>query len=731
MVLGLGDEDHMNAGSLIARSRSWMRSIARRDRLESEMQAELAHHLEQLTADLNRAGYSPEEAARRARIALGGTMTHREEMRASLGLKWWDELLADLRYAARLLRKSPSFTLIAAGSLALAIGANSTIFAVGRQMLFGKVTIPHPEQLRLLRWVGDDKRIGMSTWGEDDSWPGGSSAPIFPYPIFETLKAANHDMGDIVAFKNDTMNATIHGDAQQATVIMVSGNFYEQMQVRVQAGRPIQPSDDARPGGGPVVIISDGLWQRKYGRSPAVLGQVIRVNQQLMTIIGVNPRGFTGIDGAMESPDLFVPITMLPVIDPKSWSKQPLLTSPKVFWVHMAARAKPGVSDAAAQAALGARFEAALRATLTIKDGRTLPHLRVTDGSRGLHVGEEDIARPIYVLFGFTALLLLLACVNVANLLLARGAQRQRELNVRMAMGARRVRIVRQLFTESLLLASLGGAGGVLLSIAGRNVLPRLMANPWENSDVSIPFDWRAFAFTLLVTFATAAVFGLLPAWLATRNDVSSQLKESAHHATRRHKAWSGKGIVALQIALSTVLVIGAGVFLHTVIKLNSIDVGFNPSHVLLFDLEPPESKYAGSKGVELYQQMEQKIGALPGVESASPAITSMLAGGRTNSEFVTEDKSPDGNNAAEDMNHAHSYRCRPWLRPAGDHDFSEGGSHQPRAGARAVRQRQPHRQALSHRRPGGWVDPNRRRVCRRALPGSEGRATASLLSAL
>jgi predicted permease len=638
-------------GRVVAGVRSWVRSVMRRERLEREMEAELAFHLEQLTADLNRAGYSPKEAARRARIALGGSMTHKEEMRASLGLTWWDELLADLRYAARLLKKSPSFTLIAAASLALAIGANSTIFAVGRQMLFGRVTVPHPETLRILQWVGDSKRIGIGSWGDNFTTPTGSGAHTFPYPVYEAMKAANRQMGDLVAFKGDTMNATVHGDAQQASVVMVSGNFYEQMQVRVQVGRPIQPSDDMRPGGGPVVVISDGLWQRKYGRSPAVLGQVIRVNQQLMTIIGVNPRGFTGISDAMESPDLFVPITMQPVIDPKGWSKVPLLTAPKMFWVNISARIKPGVSDATAQAALGTKFEATLRASLVVKDGETLPHLRVADGSRGMHLGDEDIAKPLYVLFGFTALLLLLACVNVANLLLARGAERQRELNVRMALGARRGRIVRQLFTESLLLASLGGAGGVLLSFAGRNVLPRLMANPWDTSEVNIPFDWRVFAFTLLVTFATAALFGLLPAWLAARRDVSTQLKESGHQATRRHRALTSKGVVALQIALSTILVIGAGVFLHTVIKLDSVDVGFDPHHLLLFDLQPPEAKYAGSKGVGLNQQLEQKLAALPGVESVSPATISLIGSGAMNSEFNTEDKSPDGKNPAEDMN--------------------------------------------------------------------------------
>ena len=637
--------------SLFAELKSWLRAITHRRRLESEMEAELAEHLENRTADLMRAGMMREQAARQARVELGPALMHKEEMRASLGLRWLDELSGDLRYAVRLLRKSPGFTLIAAGSLALAIGANATIFAVGKQMLFGRVTVPHPDELRILYWLGDKNTPGFSGWGEWDSAPnGGTTAPIFSYPMYEQLRTENRELGDLVAFKDDSMNATVHGDAQRAEVDLVSGNFYDQMQVQVQLGRPLQPSDDRQP----VAVISDGLWQREYGRSPAVIGQTMRVNQQAMTIVGVNPRGFTGVKGAMESPDIFVPITMIEVLDPKSFARQSLFTAADILWVNIAARAKVGVKDEAAQAALGAKYEAATRATVKLKAGETLPVLRVQDGSRGLHVMDGEISKPIYVLFAFTVLLLLLACVNVANLLLARGAQRQREINVRMATGARRGRIMRQLFTESLLLAGLGGIGGLILSLAGRNLLPRLLEDPWETSHVQIPFDWRVFGFTLLVTFTTATIFGLLPAWLASRSEVSSQLKESSHQATRRHKAWGGKGIVALQIALSTMLVIGAGVFLRTVLRLNSVDLGFDPDHVLIFDIHPPMKKYADGKDVLLHKQLEQKITALPGVESVAQGAMPLVANSRSDTDFVTEDKAAELNltaNPPEDFN--------------------------------------------------------------------------------
>ena len=634
-----------------AELRSWLRSITHRSQLESDMEAELAQHLESRTEDLIRVGHTPQEASRIARIELGPALKHKEDMRTSLGLRWLDELAADLCYAARLLRKSPAFTLIAAGSLALAIGANATIFAVGKQILYGRVTVPHPEDLRLLRWIGDSKRAGMSGWGEwFDAPNGGTVSPIFPYPLYQQLRAANHELGDLMAFKDNRMNATVRGDAQNVEVLMVSGNFYEQMQVCVQAGRPLQPSDAQQPGAGTVAVISDGLWQSEFNRSPAAIGQTIRVNQQLMTIAGVNPRGFTGIKGAMDQPDIVVPITMQPVINPHT--KKSLLETTDFWWVNIAARIKPGIKDETAQAAFAGRFTPAARDVLKPKPDETLPQLQIVDGSRGLHAMDNALSKPIYVLFAFTVLLLLLACVNVANLLLARGSQRQRELNVRMAMGAARTRILRQLFTESLLLAALGGFGGLILSFAGRNLLPRLMQDPWEQQQTSIPFDWRVFAFTLLVTFATATIFGLLPAWLASRNDVSTQLKESSHQSTRRRKSWSGKGVVALQIALSTVLVIGAGIFLRTVTRLNSVDLGFQPDNVLLFDIHPPQQRYGEGKSVRLHQQLEQRIAVLPGVESVAPAAMPLAGGSMWNSGFFPEGGSAtDKDSPPEDTN--------------------------------------------------------------------------------
>ena len=301
----------------------------------------------------------------------------------------------------------------------------------------------------------------------------------------------------------------------------MSGNFFAALGVRPQLGRLLQPSDDAISGSGPVAVISDSLWQKQFGRSPSVLGQTVSLNQAVLTIVGVSPRGFTGAKNVQASPDLFVPISMQPVVDPKG--KTSLLTDPTLWWVNIVARTKPGVKDSEAEAAFNVQLQAAVRATTPLKAGETIPRLVLVDGSRGLHFADRIFRKPLFVLSGFTAFVVLLACANIANLLLARGAQRQREMSVRLAMGAGRARILRQLLTESLMLAALGGAGGLLFGYIGRSTLPLLMTNAWERSDAgsfSPPFDWGVFAFTVVVTLLTGIIFGLVPAWLAARSEV-------------------------------------------------------------------------------------------------------------------------------------------------------------------------------------------------------------------
>ena len=623
----------------LAQFTSWLRAMASRDKLEADMQAELQSHVDFLTEDLVRGSHTPADAARCARIALGSSARHKEDMRASLGLRWFDELSADLRYGVRILSKSPGFTAVAASSLALAIGANTTIFAVGKLLLFDRLDVPQPEQLRMLRWLGDGREAVHGMWGDFDPTPqGGTTSSVFSYPVYRQLRDHNDKLQNLIAFKEDGMNATIRGDAQRVNAAMVSGNFYAALNVHPQLGRALQPSDDAVPGAGTIAVISDGLWQREFGRSAAVLGQTVTLNQAVVTIVGVNPRGFTGTKNGQQPPDIFVPLSMQPVIDPKG--KTSLLTDPTLWWVNIVARAKPGVKDAEAQAALDIQLQAAVRATMTLAAGDTMPRIELVDGSRGLHYADRMFKKPVFVLSAFTGFVVLLACANIADLLLARGAQRQKEISVRLAMGAGRARILRQLLTESLLLAALGGAGGLLLSFVGRNALPKLLTNAWERSDlasVRSPFDWEVFVFTAAITLLTGIIFGIAPAWVATRAEVSSSLKETAQSATRRRKGVGGKAIVAFQIALSTLLVLGAGLFLRTVVKLNSVDVGFEADNLLLFEISPPARRYPAPKDVQLHQLLERQFAAVPGVEQVATGWIPYIADSMGNTDFLPE----------------------------------------------------------------------------------------------
>jgi len=646
----------MKAQEWLARSfaemLSWLRAFTHRGRLEREMDAELEHHLDALTADLIRAGQSPQEAARRARIALGTSLTHKEGMRASLGLRWIDELGGDLRYAVRILRKSPGFTAIAAVSLALAIGANTAIFSLAKVLLYDRLEIPNADGLKLLRWTGDDNVVAQSMWGDFDSSPGGGqTGSVFPYPVYCEMSLHPAGMQSLAGFKEDGMNATIRGTARRANVAEVTGNYYATLGVLPQIGRAIQPADDAIPLSGDVVVISDGLWSREFGRSPAALGQTITLNQQKLTIVGVNPPRFTGAKNVLESPDLFVPISLEPLLTVHR-QKESDLSNPDFWWLNVVGRVKPGVSESEAQQGLRVRFEAALRSLATIKAGNTIPRLELTNGSRGLHWEDRMFRKPVYVLLALTGLVLLLACANIANLLLARGAQRQREMSVRMAMGAGRTRVARQLLTESLLLALLGGCGGLLLGYLCRNALPSLLMNSWEESSIRVSFDWGVFACTTVIILATGVLFGLAPAWFAARTEVSSSLKESGQTTTRRRRGLSGKALVGLQVALSTLLVVGAGLFLRTLMALSSQDVGFNTDHLVLFEINPPSARYPAGKDIVLHQELERRIAALPGVQHESPASAAYIADSMDNSDFLPDGEKFDPHKReAEDIN--------------------------------------------------------------------------------
>jgi predicted permease len=618
--------------------KSWLRSLLRRGHLEQDMDEELRFHLEARSADLMREGLGPEEAIRQARLEFGPVATYKDEMRSSLNLRWVDDLWCDLRYAARILRKSPGFTAIAVGSLALAIGANTTIFSIANTMLYERLGVPNPEQLRLFTLIGDKNVAVHSSWGSWNRLPDGRAAfDSFTYPIYQQLKKDNRVLQDIFAFKDiGRANVTVDGEARAVQLELVSGNFYEQMQVTPALGRAILSSDDSVPSAGAVTVISDGFWQRSFGRSPNVIGKVINVNTIPVTIIGVNPRGFTGAKSVQSSPELFMPLSMIPLLHADMMGG-PLLSNTRVFWVQLMARTKREIPVVQAQIALNLAVSAAVRSTMTLKKDDTMPELTLDDGSRGLNFAAREFAKPIYVLLALVGFVLLLACANIANLMLARASARQREMGVRLALGAGRSRILRQVLTESLMISFMGGLAGLFFYLMGRSAVPKLFINAWEQPDLNLSFHWRVFLFTAAVTILTGIIFGLAPAWSATKAGLGTALKEGGKTATKHRKAWSGRAIVAFQVALSTMLVVGSALFIRTLINLNSIDPGFRADHLLLFDINPSSKQYPAPKDVALHVRLEEALRSVPGVQSVTLTDNPLVAGDMSTSDFIIE----------------------------------------------------------------------------------------------
>jgi predicted permease len=624
-------------GQLRSRLQSWLRAITSRSRLENEMDAELQFHLESYIADLVKHGVPQAEATRRAKIEFGGTAVHKEEMRASLGLRLWDDLWADLRYATRMMMKSPGFTAIAVGSLALGIGANTAIFTLAKEVLLERLSVPHPEQLRLLHWVSPRHTVAHHVWGDWDETPGEVTSTSFPYPLYVELRKQNHTLQDLFGFKGiGRLTATVDGEAGVVQGEMVSGNYYQALGVKPALGRAIQPADDAAPGGGAVVVISDGFWTTHFARSPAVIGKTIRLNSTPMTIIGVNPPGFTGAKTVQVSPEVFVPFSMQPVLVPRG--KGSALESQEFWWMQMMARSRNGIPDRTAQASLDVAFQAIVRAN--VKPGKEeATYLQVMDGSRGLNESARNLKQPAYLLSALAGLVLLLACTNIANLLLAKSAARRREMSVRLALGASRGRVLRQVLTESLLLSSLGGAAGFALGYLGRNAIPHLMSSPWQGGQFPTRFDGHIFAFTAGISILTGLLFGLAPAWNATRTQVNAALKDNALTTTHRRKGFAGKAIVSFQIALSTLLVVGAVLFVRTLANLGSVNPGFKADHLLLFSILQPRSAYPPPRDIALHRELEEKLAAVPGVESVTLSSVALIANDISEDDFIPLDR--------------------------------------------------------------------------------------------
>ncbi|NOT59602.1 MAG: ABC transporter permease [Acidobacteria bacterium] len=583
-----------------------------------ELESHLAFHIE----DNLRAGMSPEEARRRALIKLGGVTLTQELHREQRGLPMLETLFQDLRFGLRMLRKHPSSTLIAILTLAVGIGASSALFSLFDALMWRTLSAPQPEQLVLFRRAESSNRTIYDV----------------SYPIFERLREQPQVFTEVAAnwlIERSEPAANPGADSGQVRVGMASGNYFATLGVEAVSGRTFTPDDNRVPGGHPVAVISHGYWQSRFALAPDIVGRTLTLTGTTYTIIGVTPRGFTG-EWVGRPADLWVPFMMASQVMPEvpgGSAKFPAL---------VIARLKPDVSQAQAQAASQLIYQQSLLAeagsNLTAEQRQFIAQRRIEleSAASGYSAQRQALTQPLAILAGMVGLVLLAVCANVANLLLARAATREREMAVRQALGAGRVRIARQLLTESLLLALAGGAAGLLFAVWGTNLLSAmLMAGPLstgieDNSLVLyLRLDGRVIACAALMCLFICLVVGLAPAFRSSQVALTAALKErSTGNAGRGRGRFSlGKLLVITQVALSLVLLVGAGLFLRTLRNLQSQETGFERNQLLMVWAAPVRTGRTVPALADFAQSVQQRLATLPGVQSVSVSTGGLLDG--------------------------------------------------------------------------------------------------------
>lgn len=614
---------------------SLLRNLFRKRRVEGELDEEVRGYVEMLADEKVAAGMSRARARREARMEAGGEVQVKQAVRDGRAGSGLETVWQDIRYGWRMLRRSPAFTMVAVVSLGLGIGANTAIFTVAKKVLYDTLPVRDPNALRMLTWVSGHERPVPPVWGDvGANESGGLTSNAFSYPVLEALRKRTDAFEELIAFKDVESTATVDGVAELEAVELVSGNAFDALGVAPLAGRVLQASDDTGPGAGPVAVISDAYWARHFGRSAAAVGKTIALNGVPVTIVGVSAARFSGLQmGGVTH--IFVPMTMQPLLVPRAQGKTTsLLDNPQSWWVQILARMRPDVPDARAEAELDETLRAAAIPVLDAAKDLSGFHLKLEPGARGLDYLRGTYAESSYVLMALAGLVLVLACVNLANLLLARAAARQREMSTRFALGAGRMRILRQVLTESLLLSGMGGALGLGIGYAARGAIPRLLARDENATLLMVEFDWRVMAFTAAVALATGVLFGVAPAWRALRADVNTSLKDGSQAAAGRQGAWLGKALVVVQIALSAILLVGAGLFVQTLRNLGHTDLGFREDHLLLFRVNPPRTVQVDSGRLRLYQRLEEKLASIPGVRSVTLTDIALIGDGNSGASF-------------------------------------------------------------------------------------------------
>ncbi|MGH9411267.1 MAG: ABC transporter permease, partial [Vicinamibacterales bacterium] len=562
-------------------------------------------------------------------------------------------MIKDLRFAVRGLLQAKGWAVIVVLSLALGIGANTALFSAVDQLLLTKLSVHDPDSLVRLRYVGHNDMVNSSSdYGFSKPVNGQNVRTTFSYPMYRQLLTDNKTMTDLLACAPEgRANVVVDGHAEIASAFLSSGNYYQLLGVSARLGRVIVPDDD-RPTAPPVAVISSPYWHSRFGTDPSAVGKVVKINNVPVTIVGVLPPDFAGVQSPMaDAPDISVPLALLPQIDVDAfrWQIDPKaprsrLEDPTYWWLQVMGRLKPGVTAAQVQGNLDGVFQHTARAGLDSYLNRLsdkeraasenqhrsdVPHLIVDSGAHGVYDASSNGVRSVTILSVVVALVLLIVCANVANLLLSRAAGRQKEMSVRLSLGATRLRLVRQLLTESVLLAVLGGAFGLLVAYWGRSLIATGLT-------VLPLFDWRLCLFLLAITVATGLVFGLAPALHGTRIDLNAALKETSRSVVGARSLLS-RALLIAQVAISLVMLVGAGLFLRTLGNLQHVDVGFNPQNLLLFRINPALNRYDAKQMPKLYGDLLDRLTAVPGSRGVAMSQPALLSGSINSTDIFVQ----------------------------------------------------------------------------------------------
>jgi predicted permease len=534
-------------------------------------------------------------------------------------------LLKDFRYALRGFLKNPGFAVVAVLSLGLGIGANTAIFSLMDRVLLRSLPVRNPQELVVL--TANDPRNGSVLTNYDSDY-------TFSYPMYRDFRDGNPVFSGVVAWFEVSANLSLKGQTEVVNSVLVSGNFFDVLGVRTILGRSFTADDDRAPGASPFVVLSHAFWVRRFGADPGVLNQSINLNGHPMTIVGVAAPGFQGLMVG-DSAALYVPVMM----ESQMMPGRSELEKRRSAWLNLFARLKPGITRQSAESAMNAFWRPILeqelkempQVTETLRKRFLARHITLLDARNGISALRDMFGTPLILLMTLVGLVLLIACANVANLLIARAAGRRREIAIRLALGAGRRDIIRQILAESAVLSLAGGALGLLLASWTTGLLLRLL--PFDRfagitDAISTDPDVRILGFTAAISIASGIIFGLMPALQAARPNVASTLQQQAANVLGgTGLVRSRKALVVVQVTLSLLLLVGAGLFMRSLQNLKSINPGFRTDHLISFSVDPSLNGYDHARAVALYDRLLDRIGGLPGVRSASLDNTPLLTG--------------------------------------------------------------------------------------------------------